>query len=389
MYTRTLRLHPRRSCLLLGPRQVGKSTLVRASLPAKSWTVDLLEHDTFLRFAMEPGQFRREVEAKAAAGARTIFVDEIQRVPALLDEIHSLIEARGIRFLLTGSSARKLRRAGTNLLAGRAAIRRLHPLTMAELGDGFSLERVLRFGSLPAAASASASAARDLLRAYGQTYLREEIQAEALVRNIGAFGRFLDVVAGTCGDLVNFSAVGRDAAVATRTVQEYYSILEDTLVGFRLEAYRKSARARLVAHPKFYLFDTGVTNALAHRLDAPLDSERRGRLFEQWVVLECLRLLDYLDVEGRLFHWRTHAGAEVDLVVELHGELVLAVEIKSTRTVAGAQLTGMRSFQDAHPGVPCVVAAVVPEAHRIGEIEVLPYPQVFRRLAEAVRGRKP
>jgi predicted AAA+ superfamily ATPase len=375
-------LPERRSVLLLGPRQTGKSTLVRSLLPPAAWTVDLLEHDHFLRYSKDPSLFRREVEERIRSGCRTVFVDEVQKVPELLDEIHALIERTRTRFILTGSSARKLRRRGTNLLAGRAATRRLHPLTLREMGDRFRLERTLRFGSLPAVVTGSDDEAHDLLASYAQTYLREEIQAEAIVRNLGGFSRFLDIAAAQCGDILNFTAVGRDAALATRTVQEYFQILEDTLLGVRLEAWRGSPRARLVTHPRFYLFDPGVTNALNRRLTAPLDAAWLGRLFEQWVVLESWRLIDYLGIEARPFYWRTNQGAEVDLVIERHGRLVLAVEIKSKRTVAGADVSGFRSFRDAHPKVPCVVVARVPEPYRLGDVQVLPYRHFFDRFEQ-------
>jgi len=211
MLKRLCRLPPRRSALLLGPRQTGKSTLVRSLLPPRSWTVDLLQQDAFLRYAKDPSRFRLEVEAQARAGVRVVFVDEIQRVPALLEEIHGLIESHRVRFLLTGSSARKLRRGAANLLAGRAATRRLHPLTLSEQGELFDLERTLRYGSLPAVVTGSERSARDLLASYAETYLREEVQAEALVRNLGGFARFLDVVAAENGGIVNASAVGGGA----------------------------------------------------------------------------------------------------------------------------------------------------------------------------------
>jgi predicted AAA+ superfamily ATPase len=353
---------------------------VRSLLPRRAWSVDLLQQDVFLRYSKQPELFRLEAEAKARAGTRVVFVDEIQRVPALLDEIHGLIEAHRIRFLLTGSSARKLRRGAANLLAGRASTRRLYPLTLAEQGDLFDLDRTLRYGSLPAVVTGSASAARELLAGYADTYLREEVQAEALVRNLGGFARFLDVVAAENGGIVNASAVARDASLATRTVQEYYQILEDTLIGYRLESWRASPRARLVGHPRFYLFDTGVTNALTGRLGAPPDPVWRGRLFEQWIVLECLRLLDYRQAEARLYYWRTHSGAEVDLVIERRGRLRLAVEIKAKRRVAGADLSGLRSFGEAHPRVRRVVAAEVPEPYRLGSVDVLPYRAFLERL---------
>lgn len=384
MLKRLCRL-PRGSCLLLGPRQTGKSTLVRSLLPRRAWSVDLLQQDAFLRYSKDPARFRLEVEAKVRSGTRIVFVDEIQRVPELLQEIHGLIEAHRVRFLMTGSSARKLRRGAANLLAGRAVTRRLYPLTRVEQGELFDLERTLRYGSLPAAVTGSASAARDLLASYAETYLREEIQAEALVRNLGGFARFLDVVAAENGGIVNASAVARDAALATRTVQEYYQILEDTLVGYRLEAWRASPRARLVGHPRFYLFDTGVTNALVGRLGSAPDPSWRGRLFEQWVVLECVRLLDYGRTEARLYYWRTHNGAEVDLLIERRGRLRLAIEIKAKTRVAGADLSGLRSFGDAHPRVRRVVVAEVPEPYRLDGVEVLPYPLFFARLPRWLR----
>jgi predicted AAA+ superfamily ATPase len=379
MINRLCQLPQGGSVLLFGPRQTGKSTLVRSLLPRQSWTADLLQHDTFLRLSKDPALFRREVEAKVREGVRVVFVDEVQKVPALLDEVHGLIERGGVRFILTGSSARKLKRGGANLLAGRAVTRRLYPLTIRELGDAFDLDRALRLGTLPAVVIHREEAARDLLRSYGETYLREEIQAEAVVRNLGSFGRFLDVAAAQCGDILNYTAIGRDAALATRTVQEYFQVIEDTLLGFRLEAWAKSPRARLVKHPRFYLFDTGVTNALTHRLTAAGDPLTRGRLFEQWVILECLRLIDYLDLETRCYYWRTNQGAEVDLVFERHGRLVLAVEIKAKRRIAGADLSGLRSFAQAHPDVPRVVVCEVAEAHQVDETDVVPWRTFFER----------
>jgi len=382
MFNRLCTLPERLSCLLLGPRQTGKSTLVCALLPRDAWTVDLLEHETFLRYARDPGAFRREAEVKIAAGCGTLFVDEVQKIPALLDEVHGLVGRHRIRCLLTGSSARKLRRGGANLLAGRAVTRRLHPLVASEMKDRFDLDRVLRLGSLPPVVNAGDSEARDLLRSYAETYLREEIQAEALVRNLGGFARFLDVAAAQSGDLLNYSAVGRDAGLATRTVQEYVQILEDTLLGLRLAPWARSPRARLVAHPRFYFFDTGVLNALCRRLGAEIDPAMRGRLFEHFVVLECARLLDYGDGETRLWFWRTNHGAEVDLLVERHGRLRLAVEIKAKRTIAGADTTGLRSFAEQHPRVPLAVACLAPEPQRLGEVRVLPYRQLLAEVAE-------
>jgi predicted AAA+ superfamily ATPase len=364
-FSRLLTLPARRSVLLLGPRQTGKSTLVRGQLPRGAWTVDLLRHDEFLRYSKAPSEFRAAVEERCRRGTTVVFVDEVQKVPAILDEVHSLIERGGVRFILTGSSARKLRRGGANLLAGRAVSLRLHPLVVEEHGGHFDLERALRLGGLPAVVAAEDEDARVLLRDYAETYLREEIQAESLVRNLGGFARFLDVAAAQCGELLNTAAVARDAAVSVRTVSDYFQILEDTLLGFRLDAYRRSVRKRMVAHSRFYLFDTGVTNALNRRLSSSLDPVTRGRLFEQWLVLECRRLVDYAGSEAQLFFWRTNHGAEVDLLVEKHGQLLAAIEIKSTGRVTGAHLEGLRSFADDHPNVPRFVVTPSAEPRRL------------------------
>lgn len=387
MLPRFLKLHPRRSVLLLGPRQAGKSTLVRQGLPARSWIVDLLSHEDRLAYSKDPGRFRREAEAFRARGGRTIFVDEVQKVPELLDEVQALIDRGGLRFILTGSSARKLRRGAANLLAGRVALRRLHPLTWREQAGYFDLERTLKYGSLPAVVTGSVPAAKDLLRAYGEVYLREEVQAEALVRNLGGFGRFLDVVAASSGDIVNFSAIGRDAGIATRTVREYYQILEDTLLGFRLEAWRKSPRARMVAHPRFHLFDTGVTNALARRLGSHVDHVLRGRLFEQFFVLECVRLADLLDPDVRLHYWRTHLGAEVDLLVERHDRILAAIELKSGQVIDGADLSGLRSFGEAHPDVPRYLACSVKRESQLHGVRIAPWQEVLDVLERLLRSR--
>ena len=319
-----LRLPKGRSAFLWGPRRVGKSFWIREHLP-NAPLIDLLQSDVYGEYAARPALLR---ERHADQRHPVIVIDEVQKVPALLDEVHGLIERGGVRFILTGSSARKLRRGGANLLAGRAVSLLLHPLVVDEHGDHFDLERALRIGALPAVVASDDSEARTRLRDYTETYLREEILAESLVRNLGGFARFLDVAAAQCGELLNVAAVARDAGVSVRTVSDYYQILEDTLLGFRLDAYRRSTRKRLVAHPKFYLFDTGVTNALNRRLTSDLDPVTRGRVFEQWIVLECRRLIDYASSEVQLFFWRTNHGTEVDLVVEKHGHLLGAVEIK-------------------------------------------------------------
>lgn len=202
------------------------------------------------------------------------------------------------------------------------------------------------------------------------------------MRNLGGSGRFLQVAAAQCGDVLNYSAVGRDASVATRTVQGYFQILEDTLLGFRLDPWRKSVRARLVGHPRFYFFDTGVTNALNRRFGASVDPSLRGRLFEQWIILECLRSIDNSQSEAQLFYWRTNIGSEVDLLIERHGKLRAAIEIKAKKRIVAADVTGLKSFSAENPKVPLILAAEVPEPWRLGDIEVLPYRSFLERLPE-------
>ncbi|MDZ4756478.1 MAG: ATP-binding protein [Phycisphaerae bacterium] len=375
---------PRRSVLILGPRQTGKSTFVRTNLPQQSWTIDLLQHDDYLKYSKEPSAFAREVQERARRGTRVVFVDEVQKVPALMDEVHRLIESLPVRFVLTGSSARKLRRGGTNLLAGRAETLAMHPLTAQEQDSAFNLDRTLRLGSLPAVVTGSDEAAKALLRSYAETYLREEIQAESIVRNLGGFARFLDVAAAQSGELLNGASVARDAGVAARTVQEYFQILEDTLLGFRLEAWRKSVRSRLVAHSKFYLFDTGVTNALAHRLTATVDSALRGRLFGQCLFLECHRYIDYAKSETRLYFWRTNHGAEVDLVIERHGKLLAAVETKTGKRVGGNDLSGLRAFAAENAGVPRFIVTPNAEPQRIDDVLVTNWQDFIKQFRQWV-----
>lgn len=263
-FTRLLRLPATTSCLLFGPRQTGKSTLVREQVDdTTTWTLDLLRQDVFLHYARAPGQFRADALGQMKQGCTTIVIDEVQKLPPLLDEVHSLIEQTGARCVLTGSSARKLRRGGANLLAGRAVVRRLHPLTRAELGPSFDLERVLRLGSLPPVVTRNEADAGDLLRAYGDTYLREEIQAESVVRNLGGFARFLDLAAATSGRVVNVSAVARDAALPIRAVQSYFEILDDTLLCLRLPSWRQSERTRLLARGRNQVADAGGQHGLA------------------------------------------------------------------------------------------------------------------------------
>lgn len=383
MIPRKIILPENLSFFLFGPRQTGKSYLIDALFTRKVWKVDLLLGDSYLSYLKSPELFRLEAEAKINGGmVDTIIVDEVQRLPALLSEIHYLMAQHpAIRFVLTGSSARKLRRGGSDMLAGRAAACYLFPLTWDELNDRFILDDALRYGTLPALTGREENEKQRILSAYVETYLREEIKAEGIARNLSGFSRFLDVAAAQCGELVNCSAIGRECRLSQKTVESYYEILEDTLIGFRLEPWHKSVRKRLSAHPKFYLFDTGVTNAINRRLTAGLDPSVRGRLFEQFIICEIYRAVRYAGSEMRMYHWRTGNGAETDCILEKHGSIVAAIEIKSIPRVSGADCSGLRSFREDHPATPLFVACTAQNGYDLNGISVLPWQDLFGRIA--------
>lgn len=322
MYTRGLQ-PPDGSFFLLGPRGTGKTTWIR-DLFAQAHTYDLLRAEEALRFSRDPATFGRECQPLAEKS--WIVIDEVQRVPALLDEVQRLISERKQRFVLSGSSARKLKRGGANLLAGRAVVKHLFPFTSAELSYQRELGDILQHGMLPLAVEAPKP--RAFLKAYVETYLQEEVQAEALVRQIGSFTRFLEVAARLNGQVVNVSGVARDAAVARPTVQDFFQILVDTLLATWLPAWRSKRTVKQVLHPKLFLFDCGVARHLAGYGHLHVHPEERGFLFETYLLHELRAYLHYHELDYPVFYWRTHDGAEVDFVVETPEGLV-ALEAKS------------------------------------------------------------
>jgi predicted AAA+ superfamily ATPase len=384
---------------LLGPRQTGKSTLINARLPADSFSVNLLHRDRFLQLSKDPSLLRREVEAWLAQRPNTrqvLFIDEIQRLPVLLDEIHDLIERfKNLQVILTGSSARKLKRGGVNLGGGRLLENHLFPLTVDELGAAFHLESVLRFGTLPSLFVTEAedgtlhvrrrndAECRDILRAYVSLYLKEEVQEEALTRNIGDFSRFLDVAAAQNGEVLNVSNIARECAVDRKTVSAYFSIVEDTLLGFPLLPWRKSIRKRLSVHPKFYFFDLGVVNALTQSLTDTIHPQLRGRFFEHFLILETYRLSVYRKSEAGLFYWRTNTGAEVDLVIAKHGQPIAACEFKSGRSAVHGSFSGLASFAVDYPDVPRYVVAELERPQLVGQtlpVRIIPWREYCQML---------
>jgi predicted AAA+ superfamily ATPase len=311
MFTRRLQ-RPERSFFLLGPRGTGKTTWLREALPSALW-FDLLRTATFLELSQQPDRFRQQIEARPRRS--WLVVDEVQRLPALLNEVHALIaeHGRGYRFALSGSSGRKLKRLDVNRLAGRAINRQCLPLTAAELAFEFDVDHILRFGLLPQVRSDPGFAV-DTLDAYVSNYLREEIQQEALVRRLDTFARFLQVAALMNGQVSNVAGVARDAGVARPTVQGYFEVLTDTLIGVWLPAWQRRAKVKEVASPKFYLFDCGVARALAGRIREPIDGLERGFLLENWILHELRATIAYEGLGGELRYWRTPSGSEVDFI---------------------------------------------------------------------------
>jgi predicted AAA+ superfamily ATPase len=347
MFTRTL-APPAGSFFLFGPRGTGKSTWIRTSFPG-ALVVNLLTPENTIRYERDPALFRAEVEARAKSD--WIVVDEIQRVPRLLDEVHYLMEEKGHRrFALTGSSARKLRRGSANLLAGRAVMRRLFPLTAAETDLSVPGEQLLRFGAMPLSVLAPDDGAReDYLRAFVTTYLAEEVRAEGLVRDLGGFARFLEVAALAAGQTTNVSSLARDAEVSRETVRGYFEILVDTLIGEWLPAYRPRAKVKEVAQPKFYWFDSGVLHAAAGGFDQPRPADWDGVLLEHVVLHELRAYLHYAGIKGSLGYWATPSGAEVDFVW-WHGPRRVAIEVKAGKRYRSEYRSGLRSLETSLPG---------------------------------------
>jgi len=325
MFTRRCPV-PERSCFLFGPRGTGKSTWIRDRIRADA-TYDLLDSAEAIRLAADPGLLARETARIRPGG--WVVIDEIQKVPALLDEVHRLIESRRLRFLMSGSSARKLRRGGSNLLAGRADVRHMYPLVSAEMDGVVRVDRLVEYGSLPLAVTASDP--RAFLKSYALTYLHEEIRAEALTRNLGGFARFLEIAARQNGQVTNVAGIARDAGVTRQSVQNWFEILVDTLLGSWLPAWKLKRATKQVAHPKFYLFDGGVARALSGRLPYPPLPEERGFLLETFIRNELAAYLEYAGLDYPLTFWRTPDGVEVDFLCETARGFT-AIEVKAVTT---------------------------------------------------------
>jgi len=374
MFHRILCPSSSHSYFLFGARGTGKSTFVRSQVKGAVHAIDLLEDKWESRYHRHPDLLASDLMALKKK-PRWVFIDEVQKVPKLLDVVHRIIEENvGFRFLLTGSSARKLKRGSANLLAGRAFLYHLFPLTQRELGARFDLDRVLNWGSLPKTYALNEADRDEYLRSYCQIYLKEEILQEQIVRNGAAFRNFLEVAAQENGKTLNFSRIARDLAVDTKTAQSFFQILEDTLVGFFLPAFHRSIRKSVKQQPKFYLFDLGVKRALEHSLTQKLTTRTSayGTAFEHFLICECFRLNSYLKCDYRLHHYQTTAGGEIDLILS-RGRETIAVEMKSTERIDLVEVKALSRVAAALKPSKVYYVSSDPVASQIGDVRCLPW----------------
>jgi predicted AAA+ superfamily ATPase len=362
------KLARRKSLFLFGPRQTGKTALVRHALP-QARVYDLLDADVFLTLSRRPAQLGEEL----GPSDRLVVVDEIQKLPVLLDEVHRLIEQRQVRFVLTGSSARKLRRGGVNLLGGRAPSWTLHPFIYRELGSAFDLTRALDRGLLPAIYFSDSP--REDLRAYVGTYLKEEIAAEALTRSVPAFSRFLEVAALSHGTMLNFTTVASDAQVPVSTVREYFHILEDTLLARTVPAWTKSRRRKAISTAKHYFFDVGVVRQLQHRSGLARRSPEFGEAFESFIFHELSSFIDYTEPMP-LAYWRSTSNFEVDFVLAD----ATAIEVKGKEPVGERDLRGLRALKEEGLLKHYLVVSLERRPRTVDGIRVLPWQDFLEQL---------
>lgn len=377
MYTRRLdlSLSSDETCFLWGPRQTGKSTLLKTLYPDEM-VYDLLLSPQYRRLIADPSILRQECEAKGLNGSNQrypIIIDEVQKVPELLDEIHWLIENKRLRFILCGSSPRKLKRSHGNLLGGRGVRYELFPLVYPEIPD-FSLTRALNHGLLPR--HYLGKSPLKLIEAYVVDYLKEEIASEALTRNIPSFNRFLEVAALSNGDMVNYSNIARECGLSSPTIKDYFQILEDTLIGKFIPAFRKKKKRRLITASRFIFFDIGIAAFLTRRGEVKEGSELFGKIFEHFITLEVLAHSSYSEMNYPVTYWRTASQLEVDLVL---GDEI-AIEIKSTDRAMDKHIKNLRAFKEEHAVKAILVSRDPSPRKTYDDILILPWQDFLEQL---------
>lgn len=375
MYSRLIKPPARNSFFLFGSRGTGKTTLVRSMFPNALY-YDLLNGETYDFFVTNTSRIE---EAIPKGFTDWVVIDEIQKIPELLNEVHRLIENYHYKFILTGSSARKLRRAGVNLLAGRALIYNMYPLTAVELGEDFNLKDYLTFGGLP---SVTAQGDRqNYLKSYIQAYLQQEVIQEGISRNLGSFARFLETASFSQGSVLNMTEIGREAFVGRKVVEDYFCALEDLMLGIRLPVFSKKAKRKLIKHNKFYFFDVGVYQAI--RPTGPMDQpEAMGGIALESAFFQNLRAInDYMDLGYKFYYYRTVSGVEVDFIA--YGEKGLkAFEIKSKKNISSDDLYGLKSFMTDYPITKGYLIYGGNHKMYIGNIEVWPAAEALKSLPE-------
>ena len=378
MYKRAviLPLECNQSIFLFGPRGTGKSYWLRKQLSSSATYIDLL--DSNIRFDLEVNPSRLK-NYLLKDKDQWIVIDEVQKVPEILDEVHKLIESEKRRFILTGSSARTLRRAGVNLLAGRAHTYKIYPLTAIELGEDFDIAKSLQYGQMPQIYDDKTMNAEKYLQSYIKTYLKEEVQQESLVRNLAAFSRFLEVASFSQGATLNMSSIARDTAIKANTVTNYFDLLEDMLVSYRIPVFTKRAKRRLVAHPKFYYFDVGVYYHLRPRSILDAVPELEGAGLETLLLQDMLAMNEYHSLGYQIYYWRTVHGTEVDFVL-LNEHKLIAIKVKHSSKIHSSDLNGLKSFQEDYPEAQLLAVYLGVTQQFIGEVEIVPATNFLKNL---------
>ena len=362
------------SVFLFGARQTGKTTLLLSLFPDSRF-YDMLENDTYERLRRNPSLLRQELQD--CKSGEIVIIDEIQLIPELLNEVHWLITRKDIHFILSGSSARKLKRKGVNTLGGRAVRNVLYPLVSAEIPD-FDLVKAVNRGMLPTHYLAPDD--RQLqkrLQAYISVYLKEEIAAEALVRRLPSFTRFMEVAALTNGEMVNYRNVAQDCGVDAKTVKEYFNILEQTLVGYIVPAFSRTVKRRISQAPRFYYFDVALPNYLLQRGKMQPGSEDFGHAFEHLLMQEIIAYLGYHDIVNALSYWHTYTGYEVDAVL---GDAQVAIEFKSSQEVQSKNLRGLKVFKEEHPSARLIIVSLDVQPRIFHDVEVMPAAHFLQQL---------
>jgi predicted AAA+ superfamily ATPase len=359
------------SIFLWGARQTGKSTLLKTLFPKALW-FDLLISSEYKRLTEKPDILRETVLANP--NTSPVIIDEIQRIPALLNEVHWLISNYGVRFILSGSSPRKIIRSGANLLGGRALRYELYPLISVEIPE-FDLLRAINHGLLPR--HYDAANPQKLISSYIGSYLRDEIVAEAHIRNVGTFARFLETAALTNGEMVNYTNIASDCGVSATTIKEYFQILEDTLIGRYLPSFQKRPKRRVITAPKFYMFDVGITNNLLNRRKIEPGSELFGKAFEHFIYQEIYAHSRYSDNEYPIYYWRTASQMEIDFVL---GDHEVAIEVKATDQANARHLKGLKAFAEEYETKKRILVSNDPMPRLVENILILPWKVFLERL---------